>query len=402
MKIRQTIVLVAVVALAAAACAEGDDVTATTAAPATTAAAATTAAMPADPIDIGVIEMLTGFAGHYGQVLANAALLAVDDINAKGGLGGQPFNLKIEDNASENAPTVEMTRKLGTDPEVVAIIGPTYLANLIPGQEAANEIGVPYIAASGLVAPENQPWSFKNTMDYELQVKMSTRGILEALGATRVAAVIDKDNAAQVFTIGVVKEALDDMGLELVYEAEVTTDQPQYGPQIGGLQEAKPDAVLTLMSVEVAARFTKEARDRGFVVPWVSPNDGLADNRLLALSDGGAEGMLTSVTHDPTRPQVVAYKEAYINKHGGTVDPLSLYGWDMVYLLYHAMDNAGSLDRGDIREALENLDPAECTECLHQYINDGKHNFAILDLWFQILGPEGFVAWDVMPMVSAG
>ena len=396
MKLR-TIIPVLVVALISGACGSGEttdgDTTPTVTDPG--GGAETTEAMSDEPIKIGVIQMLSGFAGHYGQVLLNASQLAVDAINASGGLDGRPLELAVEDNASENADTVEATRKLGADQSIPAIIGPTYLANLIPGQDAANEIGVAYIAASGLIAPEGQPWSFKNTMDYELQVKMTTVDILTALGAERVAAVVDVDNAAQVFTIGVVKQALEGMGLELVHEAEVTTDQPQYGPQIGALEQAQPDVVLTLMSVEVAARFTKEAHDRGFVVPWVSPNDGLADNRLGPLSDGGAYGTITSVTNDPSKQEVIAFKEAYVAKHGGTVDPLSLYGWDMIYLLYYAMQNADSLDRGDVRQALEELDPAECSECLHSYINDGAHNFAILNLWYMELGPDGYVPWTL-------
>src|SRR5262249_20097286 len=148
---------------------------------ASTASSRVPTAKKADDIQVGVIEMLTGGSGYYGQVLTDGIKLAASQINAKGGIKGQKIKLVAEDNASDDAQTVTLTRKLGGDSKNVAIIGPTYLNNLKAGQVVANQIGVPYIAGQGLLSPPGQKWSFKDTIPFEAYQVAAVSAIVKAL-----------------------------------------------------------------------------------------------------------------------------------------------------------------------------------------------------------------------------
>src|SRR5262245_15463823 len=80
-------------------------------------------------IKIGVIQMLTGSSGFYGQQLLKGNRLAAEEINARGGLLGKKIEIMSADNASDNAQTVNLARKYGQDSSIPALIAPTYDPN---------------------------------------------------------------------------------------------------------------------------------------------------------------------------------------------------------------------------------------------------------------------------------
>src|SRR5262249_5284615 len=81
-------------------------------------------ASAAEPIKIGVVNMLTGPLAEAGQFTVNGLQLAQEDINKAGGVLGRPIELRTEDNASTNPGTVLAFSKLATDPGIAAIVGP--------------------------------------------------------------------------------------------------------------------------------------------------------------------------------------------------------------------------------------------------------------------------------------
>src|SRR5690348_17117255 len=81
-------------------------------------------ASAADPIKIGVVNMLTGPFAEGGSFQVNGLQLALEDINKSGGILGRPVELRTEDNQSTNPGTVLAFSKLFTDPAIKAIVGP--------------------------------------------------------------------------------------------------------------------------------------------------------------------------------------------------------------------------------------------------------------------------------------
>src|SRR5262249_62256643 len=78
----------------------------------------------AEPIKIGVVNMLTGPLAEAGRFTVNGLELAQEDINKAGGVLGRPIELRTEDNASTNPGTVLAFSKLFNEPGITAIVGP--------------------------------------------------------------------------------------------------------------------------------------------------------------------------------------------------------------------------------------------------------------------------------------
>ena len=353
--------------------------------------------MEEGPILIAGIQMLTGGSGYYGSVATAGIELAIQQVNAAGGIKGRMLAFVVDDNASDDAQTVTLTRKHGDNDDVLAIIGPTFLPNLIAGQEIANEIGVPYIAGQGLLSPQDQPWSFKNTIPFESYVDAQLRGALGTLGLQKVATVVNKDNAAQVFIQGVGAVTLEAMGVEEAAVVEVAEAQSNYGPQIAQLLAVEPEAILLDLTTEDGSRFMQQARARGYEGYFIAGDGGLSDNRIFDLSQGAGEGLIATDDVDPDDPRTAAFVEAYeaANPETGFTDKFATWGYDSLMLLAEAMEAAETLDRESIRSALENL--TECSRCVHDYLHaPGGHDFIEPKTYFTELTPDGFISWPLL------
>jgi branched-chain amino acid transport system substrate-binding protein len=364
------------------------------AAAASTASPRVQAANKAGDIQVGVIEMLTGGSGYYGQVLTDGIKLAASQINAKGGIKGQKIKLVVEDNASDDAQTVTLTRKLGGDSKNVAIIGPTYLNNLKAGQVVANQIGIPYIAGQGLLSPPGQKWSFKDTIPFEAYQVAAVTAIVKALGAKTIGTVYNQQNPAQTLVAQLDSAQLKKIGVKEVAKIGVNEAQSDYGPQIAKLVSEKPDAILINLTTEDGARFMFQARSRGVKQQFIGlAGGGLADNRIYELSKGNANGMISTDDVSPSAPKTIAYTKAYAAMfHKTFTDKLSTYGYDAMWLLANAMQRAPKIDRESIRKALEAL-PA-CPQCVHNYLHaKGGHDFVEQRTYFIQLTPKGFISW---------
>ena len=110
---------------------------------------------------------ITGHGANVGKREAIGAQAAVDVINAKGGIGGVPLKLYIEDTASNPQEGVNAVRKLAGDQEVIAIVGPHYSSVAETTFPLGNQLKIVQIAVASSkpgLAEANRPYAFRNTL----------------------------------------------------------------------------------------------------------------------------------------------------------------------------------------------------------------------------------------------
>ena len=120
-------------------------------------------AYAADPIKIGVINMLTGPFAEAGSFQVNGLQLALDDINKAGGILGRPVELRTEDNQSTNPGTVLAFSKLFTDPAIKAIVGPIASTHIQAASPAIAKAGIPTMigGTDPSLTRVNNKWVFR-------------------------------------------------------------------------------------------------------------------------------------------------------------------------------------------------------------------------------------------------
>ena len=103
-------------------------------------------AAKSDEIKIGANFEMTGNVANYGQATLDGLNLAIDEINAAGGVNGKKLVVVSADNKSEAAEAVNAATKLISDDKVKVLVGPAVTANVIAESQVATDSKVPVIA----------------------------------------------------------------------------------------------------------------------------------------------------------------------------------------------------------------------------------------------------------------
>lgn len=362
------------------------------------AAASDGAAASGGTVRIGLIEPLTGPAAYYGERIEQGVRLAAQKINAEGGIDGNMIEIVTEDNQTDNAQTVSLYRKLASEEDIVAVIGPTHSANFLAGAPLAPELGVIWFSAgSGAPWPDGLPneWNFRNTVPFVEMIPQHLENVIPQLGVDRVGAVFSPDNpgVAGPQQLGTAK--LEELGVEQSPIVQAPTGTTDFGPQITQLLQDPPEVVLVNLVTEDAATFMRQARERGLESQFVAGHNGLLDLRILELSQGAADGLIVPSHFDPDvdRPEVKDFLQAWEEENGELDDFLVTYGYDAVYILKEALENAGGVtDREAVREALGQIEDL----CLASgcYTWDGFGDRLGAEVFPVQMTSEGFRAWE--------
>lgn len=306
-------------------------------------------------VKVAVIEMLTGGSAFYGNAVLEGIKVAEAEINASGGINGKKLELVIKDNASDNAQAVALTAQLAGDRSIPVGITPTYQPNFNAACARANAASFPMVSAqSGPPDPKNNPqgWCWTMTTDPIAQATYTFKTLKAAKVWKRFVMVYDQDNGYVAFQRPNIRDSAKAAGVDL-QEVGVAAGTSDFGPQITGARNAKADAVFPFFTIEDAARFMKQARQRGLTTPWFDPVSQLTSKRLPDLSGGAATGLLASTPQSPDdTPSFKAFLSAYAKLNGKELDDPTYtgFGYDALRLIAMAMKDAGTTtDRAAIK-----------------------------------------------------
>jgi branched-chain amino acid transport system substrate-binding protein len=352
----------------------------------------------AESIKLPAIEMLTGDVSYYGQLFMQGIDLAVDEINAAGGVNGAKIELIKEDNASGNTQTVTLLRKYCADKSVGLLIAPTYQVNSDAGGPVSNACGLPTITGVGDIDPGTNPrgYMFKNTTVRQPdQVEATMKFAIEKTKAKRVAHMTDEAIGPWVLYRNVGSKYLKRVGIPEVGSQSVKGSVADYGPQITALAAAKPDLVVIALLPTDAAHFIEQARGRGLKSTFVATCGCMNDPTLYKASHGAADGFLSSSANPPPAQadlsaNFASFVAAFEKKFGKPMaSPELQYTYDSVKLAAEAIKKAGtSTDREKLKQTLEDL-PKYCGALC--YVNAGKGVYGTTKLYFTRLTKTGFV-----------
>lgn len=333
-------------------------------------------------INIGLVAPLSGGASDVGNDMKQAAVLAVEEINADGGVYveeyGEKISLKLVEGDTQTSPTEGVTavERLITNENVVVLVGGfssgVTLANQVP---AAGK--VPYIitgASSSQVTRRTEidtSYFFhycSTTDDYSqpiLQFFVDELKPMVAADRDLKLALIYRDDA---YGKGVIESSLayiedNSLPIELVAQEKYPTDETDFHAYLTKIAEAKPDAVYTVGFVkDTSSVYIQGQRDVGLntVYMAVECNEDPAFYELLGEWGDGQllESKFAPYAADYTE-LMGPYKEAYLAKWGEMPGMMGADTYDGIYLAASAIERAGTLDRTQVRDAIKQTNEAE-------------------------------------------
>ncbi len=244
-----------------------------------------------EPFRIGVMESLTGAGETYGTVASQAKQMALDEINAAGGVNGRPLEFIVEDSKCNAQDAITAYRKLTEVDGVKIILGTSCSGAMLGVAPLAEADGV--ILFSGLASNPD----IANAGDYifrtqisDIQVGIGTGNVLWADGIRALATITETTDYAEGVRRTTAAQ-FEKRGGRIVAEEHYATDVTDFRSQLEKLLAANPDALhLAPQSEFAAGTIIKQARELGYEGPIYAETVSVGATALEIAGDA-ATGM---------------------------------------------------------------------------------------------------------------
>jgi branched-chain amino acid transport system substrate-binding protein len=309
-----------------------------------------------EPIRIGEYASLTGKEASWGQSSHQGIAMAVEEINAAGGVLGRPLELITEDNQTTPGQSATAAKKLISRDRVVALLGEVSSGRSLEAAPIAQAHRVPMIAPASTNPKVTQvgDYVFRVCFIDSFQGSVMARFAAGELKARRVAVISSVSNAYSVGLSRIFRERFTAAGGVIVAEQKYAEGDKDFRAQLTAIRAAGCDAVFVPGYYTEAALIVRQARELGLAVPFLG-GDGWVSDELLHIGGAAMDGCYYSTHFSPenTSPGVRRFVEHYRARWSGeTPDAFAALGYDSVGVLADAVRRAGSTDGPALRDAL--------------------------------------------------
>lgn len=336
---------------------------ATEATGAATAAPGSTEAAPAggEPIKIGGGFALTGDESALDLPAANGAKLAVDEINAAGGVLGRQLDLIVHDTQYKMDVTAQVAKQFVEQDKVVTVVGFTDTDSVLASGPTIQGANLPFITAgatSPKIPSQVGDMMFLACFGDNVQAAAGAEYGFKTFGKNAYL-LLDKGVEYTTLLGGYFKSRFTDLGGTIVLEDQYDDKATDFSAQIAKVKalSTQPDFYYIAAMPYNVGPVVKQFRDAGLTGPIIG-GDGYDTPDLVSVAGAAAENVFFS-THalmdkDGGTDGIKKFISAYNTKYQH--DPENAFaalGYDSIYLLADAIKRAGSTDAAAIKKALE-------------------------------------------------
>ena len=310
----------------------------------------------AETITLADVAELSGSGATVGTNWKNGIDLAVEEINAKGGILGAKIVVTHADSQS-NAGTAKALVEKALDNEPYALLGPGYSGSVKVTEPLAAEAGVAEIMggeAAELTKAGNK-FVFRTSFGQQSSMPKIAKYMAENLKAKTVAVVYVNNDFGKGGRDTVEKE-LTARGVKIVLDDSTEAGQADFAADALKVKNANPDVVFIYVNEEESARMLKELRKADVKAPLVGETT-LIGQKVIELSGGAANGAFAHVglTTDAPIDSIKAFREKFVAKYHYVPDHNGIKGYLAVYMIKAATEKMGKLDSKGLAAALHGL-----------------------------------------------
>ena len=308
-----------------------------------------------DTIKIGGIAPLSGGVAVYGTECKNGIDLAIEEINAAGGINGQKIEFICEDDEGDSAKSVNAYKKLVTKDRVKVIIGslPSGCTMAITNLAQAQKVVQIAPAATAVAITDAGNYVFRACYTDPFQGKIGGKFAYENLGTKKAAILYDIGNDYSVGLTDNFTAEYTSMGGSIVSKESYSTGDKDFNAQLTKIKAANPEVIYLPDYYGTVALIAKQLRAQGINVPIVGADgwDGLTDNA----GDEVLNGYYSNhYSENSSSAAVQTFVKSFKAKYNKAPNSFAALGYDCVYMLRDAMKASGSTDdSAKIRDALE-------------------------------------------------
>jgi branched-chain amino acid transport system substrate-binding protein len=305
--------------------------------------------------------------GHYGAMTGNSASfgistdegirLALDGINAGGGILGKQVKVVTADTQGRPEEAVTAVNKLINQDKVVAVLGEVASSNSMAAAPVCQRARIPMLSPASTNPKVTQlgDYIFRSCFIDPFQGPGVARFAMDDLKVKKFAVFYDVKQAYSTGLREVFIKAVKDAGGEIVADESYASEDVDFKAQLTKIRNTNPEAIFMPGYYTEAGLVFKQAKELGLNVPFLGC-DGWDSAETLTIAGAAGNGNYFSTHYSPEedRPAVKKFVDAYKAKYNGkTPDAMAILGYDAMNLMADAITRAKGTRGRDIRDALK-------------------------------------------------
>lgn len=341
----------------------------------------------AQTIKFGLVAPFTGSGSILGDYIREAMMLAVDEINAAGGIEGRQIEVIVYDDEAAPATAINVVKRVIENDKVDVVFGPNMSSSVLAVHQVAadNETLMMVGATSPSLGYDRtgNPWLFRLRADDQVRVENQADYAVEVLGSKKPGIIYGTTDyctsARDVIIARFAEHGIEPVAIEQMREGDVDATG-----QLLNMVRAGVDSIMGLTHESEAAVFVRQMRQMGVDVPIV----GFTAWGVPAFTDlapEAAKGVIAvqSFTPEDTNPVVQEFVQKYQARYGRLPsDPGQAY-YDGVYAIKEVIERVG-FDKHAMRQELENF--SGYVGLQGELVTDEKHNLSRFSLISEFQG----------------
>ncbi|MES2666122.1 MAG: ABC transporter substrate-binding protein [Pseudomonadota bacterium] len=304
-----------------------------------------TPAWAQDTVKLPCVCELSGAGAAAGTNYRDGAKLAVEEINATGGILGKQIEMTDYDTATDPQTSRALVQK-AIDDGAYVIIGTVYSGSTIVNMLVAQQAGIPQF--TGAEAPNitqgGNPFIFRTAYGAQKGVPALTGYFKDTLKVTKIGvAWVNNDFGKGGRDVFVTEMAA--AGIEIVADVPSEQGQADFAADVSKLKESGAEAVFVYLNEEESARILAEAKKQGLTAPMVGEVT-LTGQKVIDLAGEAAEGAIAHVglTSKAPVPAIQEFAAKFNTAYGRETDHNGIKGYTAVYATKYVTEMVGSFD----------------------------------------------------------
>ena len=321
-----------------------------------------------NPIYIGVLDAFTGDKASNGEYSKEGADLAMEHINANGGVMGRAIELVYEDDQGNETVATNAFQKITSEYDLAAICLNKYSSVVLAMEQFVADEGIPAIACGSSVRIEaSETPNLFSSRRSDNGSGVTIANYCKELGMTKVA-ILHAPDALGTGMAPVVQAQFEKLGIETVSVQQFSPDEKNFAPYIAKIIDSGCDGIVSMAQQNEAALIMIAVEEAGLDVPCIG-NSAFAQQTAIQNSNGACNGWYSVSAFSPTAQEepTKSWIAEYEAKYGRKPDMTSACMYDAVTLFCQAMEANQSTDWEDTIAYLKTIKDVQGIASVYTY-----------------------------------
>ncbi len=316
-------------------------------------------------IKVGSIHPLTGGMAYEGQALVNAQQIAVDEINAAGGiksLGGAKLVLVTGDSQGAADVGASEAQRLIEKEGVVALTGAYQSSVVETTSQEAEKAGIPYIVSVGSTVSLAER-GFSTFFRIQPNAELFGVNSMEMLGEIKKSdwssvVIIHEDSVMGTSTASYIEKNIEKSGLKLLDNIAYSASATTLDSEVTTLAGLKPDVLICIGYYSDTSLLFRTVNERDITFKCVMgvSNGAISDEKFVAEFGSSVENFINcNYSINKNSDKAKTLMETYKSKYGDEIINHAVFAYESIKVLAAALEAAGSVDGEKLCEAMKGL-----------------------------------------------